>query len=89
MLPPNETETYPLVRVTYAQARIIQRACGAQHVYASLDTTDRGSRRSLAKRWYRWFVDAGTIAECAQSTPSMHQRSARAEWRHVEVELTV
>jgi hypothetical protein len=56
-----------LVRLTYAQARLLP-ACD---VACSLDTTDRGSKNSLAKRWYRWFARPDTILGSGCATPAM------------------
>lgn len=66
--------TADLVRLSYAQAKLLP----AEVVRASLDTTDRGSKGSLAKRWYRWFAAADAIDACARSTPAMRARAATA-----------
>lgn len=65
------------VRISYAQARLLPAAA----VTASLDTTDRGSARSLAKRWYRWFASAAAIEACTSSTKRMRELATLARVR--------
>lgn len=65
-----------LVRLTYAQAIRLP----ASHVLCSMDTTDRGGRHSLAKRWYRWLAEPEAIISCVGSTPKM-LANARARVR--------
>ncbi len=56
-----------LVRLSYSQARLLP----YEAVRKSLDTSDRGGPRSLAKRWYRWFGDARAIVASTRSTKKM------------------
>ena len=58
------------VRLTYAQARRLPPRC----VMHSLDTTDKGSCGSYAKRWYRWFATPGDIVFGTRGTPNMLHR---------------
>jgi len=46
-------------------------------VMYSLDTTDKGSRRSLAKRWYRWFARPEDIFYDPGSTKAMLQLAGK------------
>lgn len=68
-----------LVRITYAQARMLPPA----FVRCSLDTTDRGGRKSLAKRWYRWFVSAAAIVTSPRATSKMMEAARRGLRREV------
>jgi hypothetical protein len=61
------------VRVTYAQAAMLRQVHPETAVLASLDTTDKGSRGSYAKRWYAWFVPK----EYAKGTGALDKRAAR------------
>ncbi len=56
-----------VVRLSYSQAVLLP----ASDVYHVLDTSDRGSRRSLAKRWYRWYSAVEAIESCDRSTRKM------------------
>lgn len=60
------------VRLSYSQMRLLP---GIEIAY-SLDTSDRGSKGSYAKRWYRWFALARAIEVCPQSTRLMRERAA-------------
>ena len=64
---------YALVKVSYSQAVLLP----AESVYCVLDTSDRGSRRSLAKRWYRWYASVETIETSEASTPKMRTSAWR------------
>ena len=64
------------VRLSYSQAVLLP----ASAIEASLDTTDRGGPKSLAKRWYRWFASADAIEACPRSTKAM--RAAAYSARH-------
>jgi hypothetical protein len=59
------------VKLTYSQARLMP----PSHVMCSLDTTDRGSRGSLAKRWYIWYATPQAILTCPHSTANMMARA--------------
>ncbi len=75
-LAPNATLTSlppGFVKLTYSQAIRLP----AEQVYASLDTTDRGSRGTLAKRWNRWFAKAADVLACPASTVNMVDLAAR------------
>lgn len=63
------------VRLSYAQAVLLP----ASEIMASLDTTDCGSKRSLAKRWYRWFASADAILACPSSTCNMRDKALAAK----------
>lgn len=93
MLPNNATEAaingqrlhtgMPLVRVTFAQARMLE--AQGHLIYASLDTTDTGGRKVKAKRWYRWFVQCAAVQTehaYSRATPAMVVRTVAAltEW---------
>lgn len=56
-----------LVKLAYSQAVILP----ATEIYRVLDTSDRGSRTSLAKRWYRWYATVEAIESCTRSTKAM------------------
>lgn len=57
------------VRLTYSQARLLPPI----EIAYSLDTTDRGSRGSYAKRWYRWFALAAAVRASDRATPKMRE----------------
>ena len=63
------------VRVSWHQMDYALRVMGLEpeRLRVSLDTTDRGSRGSLAKRWYRWFIPSGVAKK---GTPAMQRRAA-------------
>lgn len=60
-----------LVRLTYRQASLLS----PESVWYSLDKTDRGSRGTYAKRWYRWFASRESIRNCPRSTHRMLWRA--------------
>lgn len=62
------------VRVTFSQAARLP----AVAVRKSLDTTDKGGRKSFAKRWYRWFALGEVIATSDAATDNMRQRAGLA-----------
>lgn len=68
---PRETD----VQVSYAQARVLRRASVV--IRAVLDTSDRGSRGRLAKRWYAWYADPRDILTCPVATMAMRRRARR------------
>lgn len=63
-----------LVKLSYSQAVKLS----ATEIYYELDTSDRGSRGTLAKRWQRWYATVEAIESCAASTAKM-RASARDE----------
>ena len=63
-------QTGERVRLTYAQQKLLPAAA----VTCSLDTSDRGSKGSYAKRWYRWFASPDAINSCTRATQSMLAR---------------
>ncbi len=67
----NAQEAADRVRLTYSQQRLLP----ASNVVCSLDTTDRGSASSYAKRWYRWFASPAAINDCRRSTRNMLDRA--------------
>ena len=62
-----------LVKLTTSQARLIPRGL----VLGSLDTTDRGSKGTKAKRWYRWFAAHDDVLACERATPLMRAAAQR------------
>ena len=67
------------VCLTYSQQRLLP----AYLVDYSLNTSDRGSKGSYAKRWYNWFAHPCVVLCCASSTPAMKRR-AEKNLRRVE-----
>jgi len=59
-------------RIAYAQAAKL----APEDLAKSLDTTDRGGRRTYAKRWFRWFGRVEAVA--ALGTPSALRRAGGA-----------
>lgn len=55
------------LRLSYAQAILLP----ASDVFCSLNTRDRGSKGSFAKRWYNWFALPNAILACEKSTKKM------------------
>lgn len=76
-----EIDTAPqgatLVKLSYSQAVKLP----ATEVYYELDTSDRGSRRSLAKRWHRWYAAVEAIESCAASTVKMRAAASMRRTR--------
>lgn len=72
------------IRLSYAQAMMLP----PDLVFGSLDTSDRGSKYSLAKRWYLWFAHATDVLRFARAggrvTPLMLQRAIRVAEYHLE-----
>ncbi len=62
-----------LVCLTYSQAVKLP----ASEVYTTLNTSDRGSRGSFAKRWYNWYATVEAIESCDRATHKMRE-AARA-----------
>lgn len=46
-------------------------------VYYIMDTSDRGGRRTLAKRWNRWYALPENVACCQNATPTMRANALR------------
>jgi hypothetical protein len=67
----NALQNEDLVRLTYSQQKLLP----ASDVRYSLDTTDRGSKGTYAKRWYRWFTSRETITQSKRATQSMLTRA--------------
>lgn len=61
------------VRLSFSQAKLLPAEC----VVCSLDTTDKGSKGSYAKRWYRWFAPAEAIANSPAATAKMRDAAKR------------
>ena len=63
------------VRVSWHQMDYALRVMGLEpeRLRVSLDTTDKGSKGSLAKRWYRWFLP---LDVAKKGTPAMQRRAA-------------
>ena len=62
-----EWETPGLVKLTFRQARIVLPG----KVFCTLNTSDKGGKGTMAKRWFNWWADADTICDCPASTPRM------------------
>ncbi len=74
-LDPNFTpKSAEWVCLNYAQACLAKR--NGVEIYASLNTTDRGSKGSFAKRWNNWWVRTDDLAG-TWVTPAMMGRAAR------------
>jgi hypothetical protein len=63
------------VRLSYSQMVLLP----GDAVMYSLDTTDRGGQRSLAKRWFRWFASPAAILGCERSTANMRAKAQAAQ----------
>lgn len=66
-----QSGTTGAVRITYAQMLKLP----ATSVMYSLDTTDKGGIRTMAKRWYRWFSTVEAIQACPTATVNMRKRA--------------
>lgn len=62
------------VPLAYSQARLLPARC----VFFTLNTSDKGSRGSYAKRWHNWWAKADAIIQCPRSTLSMLDRAMRS-----------
>ena len=63
-----------LIKLSFSQKRLLPQ----NEVYYVLDTSDRGSAGSYAKRWNRWYATRETILNCPASTPAMRQAAFNA-----------
>jgi hypothetical protein len=71
---PLDGTTDGYVLLAYSQARLLPARC----VFFTLNTSDKGSRGSYAKRWHNWWATADAIAQCPRSTVSMRARAMRS-----------
>ena len=60
-----------MVKLTWSQACLMP----AAEIWASKDTTDKGSRGHKAKRWYRWYAYPASIMNNPRSTASMKAKA--------------
>jgi hypothetical protein len=72
-------------RISRSQLDYIVRALNSEHIstegvfLASYDTTDRGGPKTLAKRWWRWFVNADAICVLAERNLATEALARRLE----------
>ena len=59
------------VPLTYSQAMLMP----ANQVYALYNTSDRGYRGTLAKRWHNWYAKPADVSLNPRSTPNMRLRA--------------
>ncbi|MCI0561931.1 MAG: hypothetical protein MN733_25880 [Nitrososphaera sp.] len=59
------------VKLSYSQAILLP----AEDIYCYYNTSDRGSRGTLAKRWYEWYAKPEDILLCTHSTPRMRAKA--------------
>lgn len=64
-----------MVALSYSQMKLLP----GDHVHYSLNTSDRGSRGTLAKRWYNWFAEIDFVLANEQATPKMKAAAARKQ----------
>lgn len=55
------------IKLTYVQAIRLP----ANKIMASLNTSDKGSKGSYAKRWFNWYASPDTILNNENSTDNM------------------
>jgi hypothetical protein len=70
-----------LMSLSYSQARLLPPA----DVYYRLNTSDRGSRGSLAKRWHDWYSTVSAILACSDSTRKMRTGALLVRQREFEL----
>lgn len=58
-----------LVKISFAQKILLPQ----NQVFFALDTSDKGSRGVLAKRWNRWYALPETLANSGTATPTMRK----------------
>ena len=58
------------IKLSFSQAILLP----AKEIMCSLNTSDKGSKGSYAKRWYEWFALPETILKSPQSTQSMLEK---------------
>lgn len=80
---PNNYPTLGYVKLTYAQAVLLP----ASQIHASLNTSDRGSQDTVAKRWYTWYASSEDILLSARSTLKMRSKASRCGWAIGLIEL--
>lgn len=61
-----------MVRITYAQAVKLL----PSDVFYTVDTSDKGGPRRMAKRWNRWYASPSAIRVCPRATPNMLARAS-------------
>lgn len=59
------------IRLSYSQAKLLPE----ENVICSLNTRDKGSAGSYAKRWFNWFANVQNIIRCERSTKLMLNRA--------------
>ena len=70
----NANPCFARVRLSYSQAALLP----ASEIMCSLDTTDRGSRGTKAKQWYRWFAHPVAILSSPKATARMRAAALAA-----------
>ncbi|MCI0558874.1 MAG: hypothetical protein MN733_10295 [Nitrososphaera sp.] len=69
---PNYTQVAGMVKLAYSQAIRLQPEAP---VYCVYNTSDRGSRGMLAKRWYDWFAIPEDVIDHPRATKRMIGRA--------------
>ena len=69
LLPTNEVKR--LVKLSYSQKCLIPQ----DQIFYIFDTSDRGSKGTLAKRWYRWYALPESIAHAKYATKNMFTKA--------------
>jgi hypothetical protein len=59
------------IALSFSQAKLLPPEC----IICSLNTSDRGSKGSYAKRWYNWFANVEDIINCKNSSKLMLERA--------------
>lgn len=79
----NAPQTKDRMKVSYSQAKLMP----PNQVVCSLDTTDRGGKKTLAKRWYRWFVKPEDVLNNKNSTKAMIEKAKSHIEKYKEVSV--
>ena len=69
----NAGENSCRVKLSYSQIKLLPHWL----VICSLDTTDKGSKGSYAKRWFRWFASPSAILASSKSTENMLEKARK------------
>jgi hypothetical protein len=64
-------ESRRLIKLSYQQKSLLPQ----DHVFYVMDTSDRGSRGTLAKRWNRWYAMPENIVNSKQATIKMRAKA--------------
>jgi hypothetical protein len=66
-----------IVQLSYTQARLLR----PDQIMCSLNTSDKGGRRRMAKRWFNWFARIEDVCACEHATTTTMLRRVAMKTR--------